>query len=144
MKPATQSSIALYYGAPNDAKYANDGDLSTRSTTSDIETISWWQVDMQHLIQIGHIELYLQEHALKKGYYTDVYIKTRAKENDSFLECVRLGVPTVLFNTLKCSSTARYLRVYNGDSIDGLAIVEIEVYGKSGMTEVLYIFVGIQ
>ena len=139
-KPATQSSKEFQYGMPNDAFYGNDGKTSTRSVTKS-ETISWWQVDMQQLVQIERIELHLWPYALRKGYYGEVYVKTRAQESDKWSLCVNIGIPKTLSNTMRCNSTtiARFVRLFNENG-DGFSVAEAKVYEiptTTGIFEIL-------
>ena len=130
-KPCTQSSTEVNYGIPNDALYANDGLLTTRSYTKK-QPISWWEVDMQQLVVIDSIVLHLDARALEKGYYGNVFIKTRAKDTDSLVLCTKVGVPRTVINTLECGdiTIARYLRVTNENG-DSFALFEVAVYGTA-------------
>ena len=130
-KPSKQSSTGQAYGKPNDAVEANDGELSTRSITK-VDNPSWWQVDLQHIIQIQRIELYLWPYYFnKQDHYGDVSIKTRQRGQDLFVLCVSLGVPTTINNTLTCSiaTLARFVRVSMENGKGELALAEVEVYG---------------
>ena len=128
-KPSTQSSTYsdIYR---NEAQHTNDGDPSTGSVTK-YSGPGWWQVDLQQLIKIDRIQLHLNQHALTNGYYKDLIIETRTQENDAFVLCVKLGVPTTLQKTLTCSSStiARYVRVHNPKG-NILYLQEVEVYGS--------------
>ena len=126
-KPSKQSTTEKVYGMPNNAMYANDGDLTTRSYTKKAR-ISWWTVDMEKFVRIFRIEIYLLPHSFKNNHYGELSISTRVQESHSWDLCVKLGVPKSLNNTIICDSktTARYLKV---SSEKRLVLREVEIYG---------------
>ena len=132
MKPSKQSST--YGNKPeNRAKNANDGDTSTSSATSYLQS-QWWSVDLERMIHLSCITLHLFHYAVKKKYYQGALVETRVHIGDDWTLCADIPVPyqsTPYVVDVRCKGTtnARFVRVYLPIK-SVLYLAEVEVFGK--------------
>ena len=128
-KPSFQSS---QYNQDKKPSLANDGDIMTVTVTSYSGTVNryWWYVDLQEVVNINRVIVYLSKYAFRRGYYKEIKVQTKKMESDVYSECHRIIVKNTE-NTILCDvpTQGRFVRVVGLVKFgEPFYLTEVEVY----------------
>ena len=102
----------------------------TRSATWGKSGDEWWKVDLENLIKIHCIVLYLYPYALRTNKYQKWMVSTRSSLVENWGLCKDIGKTTSRSVKITCNmeTNACYVKITLHND-DPLYLIEVEVYG---------------